>query len=136
MSKNDNKRGGDRPRVRGLADLSPDKASDKVAQMPAQAPVTPISDKLECITLSEQERGMLQALDANMGAAKLRLAEIQLQIMGLEQQRAVAAQSVVTAQQQLGELARGTATAHGIDTEDMTKRWHLDPVKGTITRTA
>jgi len=100
------------------------------------SPVTPISDKLDCIMLTEQECSMLQALDVNVGAAKQRLADLQLQIMILEQQRVVTAQAAFTAQSQLVELMRGTVTSHGIDPDDMSKRWHLDPVKATITRTS
>lgn len=98
------------------------------------ASVTPISDKLDQIVLSDTEANLLRALDQNVAGAKMRLADLQIQLLASEQQRLALAQKVLEGQGQLQELVRSTAKANGIDIDDMTKRWDLNLAKGVITR--
>jgi len=101
------------------------------------SPVTPISGKMETITLVDEERALIRALEANLGQAKTELAHATMQLLTLQDQQRGLGRKVAEAATSLQDRVRGAALAHGIAVDDPSKgRWDLNTSTGIFTKIA
>jgi len=89
----------------------------------------------EQVTLPEEIRAEVQALDHAVGVAKIALADLDLQVEEAEKRREQGRQLARAAIQTLVNCVNALATERGINVVDPTKgRWHFDTTAGTFTR--
>ena len=101
----------------------------------APASVTPITAKQGTVTLSDEERAMIRALEANLGQAKMELSNITVQLLAAQDQQRALAQKVVAAANSFQERIQASARAHGISPDDPSKgRWDLNTNTGVFTK--
>jgi len=89
---------------------------------------------LRSVALAEKDAVVLRELEHAAVLAKLSLADIELQIMHLTQNKQAAAQAVLAAVETLRKQINESATAHGINVEDTTQAWSLDMKTMQFTR--
>jgi hypothetical protein len=93
----------------------------------------PDSANKKTITLSDEEKATLKALETNLAEAKMTLANAQMQIMALEEQRVQIARKVVEVQNSFMDRVNDLAKDYGIDVTDPTKgRWDLNTATGVF----
>jgi len=88
------------------------------------------------IKLSEHETKKILDLDREVGAVKVALANVDLQIYTLEIQRSKLAVKAHAANELFVKFVADLAKEKGIDVDDLSQRWNFDVIRMSFMRTA